>query len=149
MKSKTILLVGLLLLTTACTNNPKVDALTQPATTIKIKDASRVINKLAKLCDRSGLKIDTRGTNNITCSRTSTAPEQTFFSRKYGTDVRINFKFATFATENSSIRIATNILMGNRTDFDQNKASDLGAGGRIGQEAQIILNTTKKELEKE
>ena len=144
---KHLYLTVLLLLTTACTTHPKVAAMAQPATVIKTKDTSRVIGKLAEICDRNGLQIDSSNNNTLVCSQQSSIMAQALLGTKYGTDVRSTVRFSAFPVSNAGTRVVGYMAMGNQTALGQNKTMDMGAGGHMGSQVQSMLDRARIELE--
>lgn len=143
---KPLMMLTCALSLTACTTNPKVAAMAQPATVIHVKSTAKVISKLSELCDRAGLRIDESNANNVTCSQESGVLAQALFGTKYGTAVRTTVRFNAFPVDHG-IRVVANSSMGNQTAFGQNNTTDLGNGGVMSQQMQTILDEAKKELE--
>jgi len=72
---------------------------------------------------------------------------QALFRTKYGSDVRVSFKFTAFSSGKGKVRVVTDISMGSQTAFGQDRTADIGPGGDSSQEAQNILDTARVELE--
>lgn len=145
--NKLLYLLPIVFLAAACTTHPKVAAMTQPAMVFKTKDTSSVIAKLAEICDRKGLQIDSSSNNGLVCSQQSSVMAQALLGTKYGTDVRSTVRFNAFPVSNAGTRVVGYMAMGNQTAFGQNKTTDMGTGGKMGAQVQSMLDRARLELE--
>lgn len=145
---KNFLISASLLILTACTTNPKVGAMTQPATVINTKKPSQIIYKLNELCDRRSMQIESSSDTSVTCSERSSTMARMLFSTKYGTEVRTTYKFNVFPVGDGGVRVVANIAVGNQTAFGQNHSYDFTTGTEMSRTAQAMLDQAKNEIER-
>ena len=145
--NKSLYLLPFILLASACTTHPKIAAVSQPAMVFKTKDTARVLGKLAEICDRNGLQIDSSSNNSLVCGQQSSIMAQALLGTKYGTDVRSTVRFSAFPVSNAGTRVVGYMAMGNQTALGQNKTMDMGTGGKMGAQVQSMLDRARVELE--
>ena len=138
-------LLTLLLITTACTQHPKVSGALQPATSIDTKNITKVTNKLTELCSRSGLTIDETTSNSVTCSASADAVAQFFMSSTGGTEVRTRMRMNAFIVKDQTKVVANGWY--ERQNFygktDRTPANNSDANAQM----QRLLDQAKLELD--
>lgn len=132
-------------LLSACTQHPKVEAMSQPSVLINTKNTKQIINKLTEICDRERLQIDNSDAHSVNCSREAPILAQAFLGTRYGTNVRSRIRF-TVISLNTTTKVVGKAWFENQTAFGQTRTNEV-EGGDTYSVLYRMLQQAKQEIE--